>query len=969
MTASWFSPPLPARVAASRHLPLVGRRVELETLESLWSEVEQARRQLVLIGGEPGAGKSRLMAEVAGALHDSGATVLVGTCSADGGVPYQPFSEILNHLFASIPESSAVALLGDDGPELLRLSSEVARLRPDFAEPGADGRDVRRDLFDAVANLFRTLAEHRPLALIFDDLHWAQRPTLALLEHVVQECPDARMLIMATFRTTAPDRSDEFAARIAELHRFEGVRRLDLSGLDTNAIAQYVSLRSGMPVRAALTPAALLRDRTGGNPFFLRELWTDLEGQGGVTALRFAPRVPASIADSIAARIAGLGQEVRGVIELAAVLGDPFDLATLLAASEAAAGPTLAFVDQATAVGLIEAVDLDRGLYSFVHALTREAVIDRMPASRRQILHAQAAEAIERRPLDPSIVPRLAHHCLAAHLLGFGDRALRYSRQAAHLAERSLAFEDAAVWFERAAALPECDPSERAELLLAAAGDYVQACAFAQARAIYERLAATAEPSVWLAAAMGFEDASWRPGLLGSRAADLLSSALEAIELDEHDERYVRALASLGRALAIAGETARAQAVGARAIELARDLGDDATLAHALTASLWHGTAPEVAELQLERTAEVYVMARQGYVYETLGSAVNFRAMVSYLCGLPDVLEESVAESQAAADATGQPYYRYVHFCLAHSGAFRRGNFAEAEQWADETLKETDAFGDNMTEGPYSVQMFMLRRETGGLERFRPYLDGSETLTGRWVPGLLALYTELGQEAGVRRTLRHLVAGNLDARTAEAQWPMELAFMAEGALLVEDAEVLRILRPLLAVYAGMNLMNGTLIATFGSGDRFLARIAAALGDHAAAERHFAAALEMDQRMRSVVHVAETLAHYARFEAVIGHSGRARDLAEQARDLAEPIGQARVLRVLDALAAPAGPDGLTDREVEVLRLLAAGLSNQEIGTRLHISANTAANHVRSILMKTGAANRTQAAMYAAQHQLV
>ena len=125
MTASWFSPPLPARVAASRHLPLVGRRVELETLESLWSEVEQARRQLVLIGGEPGAGKSRLMAEVAGALHDSGATVLVGTCSADGGVPYQPFSEILNHVFASIPEST-IAIVGAWGAGLVAVPQSFA---------------------------------------------------------------------------------------------------------------------------------------------------------------------------------------------------------------------------------------------------------------------------------------------------------------------------------------------------------------------------------------------------------------------------------------------------------------------------------------------------------------------------------------------------------------------------------------------------------------------------------------------------------------------------------------------------------------------------------------------------------------------------------------------------------------------------------------------------------------------------
>ncbi|HUA94540.1 MAG TPA: LuxR C-terminal-related transcriptional regulator, partial [Acidimicrobiales bacterium] len=141
------------------------------------------------------------------------------------------------------------------------------------------------------------------------------------------------------------------------------------------------------------------------------------------------------------------------------------------------------------------------------------------------------------------------------------------------------------------------------------------------------------------------------------------------------------------------------------------------------------------------------------------------------------------------------------------------------------------------------------------------------------------------------------------------------------------------------------------------------------GEHDAAEECFGAALDMDHRMRSVVHVAETLAYTARFAAAAGQGERAARLAREACDLAEPIGQRRVVQLLLGVGTPEGPDGLTERELEVLRLLATGLSNQEIGSRLHISGNTAANHVRSILMKTGAANRTQAAMYAAQRQLV
>jgi len=949
----------------------VGRRLELETLERLWAEVVQGRRQVLFVGGEPGAGKTRLIAEVAGALHDNDVTVLVGTSSPDAGIPYQPFAEMLDHLFATT-EAGALAHLVERGvPELQRLSSEVVRHSPDLEQDGAEAGEVRRDLFDAVARLFRRLSEERPLALILDDLNWAQLPTLALLEHVVQACPEARLLVLAAFRTTAPDRSDEVATQVAELHRLEGVRRLDLSGLDTDAIAEYVSLRSGLPLRAARAPAALLRDRTGGNPFFLRELWADLERRGGVSALRFAQGVPASIGDTLATRVAGLGEEVQRIIELAAVLGDTFDLATLLAAGEADHAQTMAFVDSAMAVGLIEVVEPDGSLYSFVHALTRQAVVDRMPSSRRTLLHARAAEALERQPPHASLVPRLAHHYLAAHILGFDEEALRYSREAGELAARSLAFEEAAMWFERAASLPECVPAVRTEMLLAAAAAHVRASRFPAARDIYESLDAIAEPPLRLAAAMGFEDASWRPGLVGPRAADLLSSALEECRLDQDDPRYVQALGSLGRALALAGETVRARQVGSRAIDLARRLGDDATLLHTLTTSMWHGTTPDAADLQLERTAEVRRMARERRDFEVLGSVVNFTAMVSYLVGKPDELAEAIPDGHRSVQATGQPYYRHVYCCLAHSVAFLRGDFDEAERWAAETLKQNDSFDEEVAEGPHAVQMFMIRRQTDALARFRPFFDGREAFARRWVPGLLALYTELGVESGIRRALQHLMNRNLAAHTDEAQWPMELVFMVEGALAVHDSDAVRALRPLLAEYAGMNLVSGTLIATFGSTERFLGRVAAHLGDHAAAERCFVAALEMDRRMRSVVHVAETLAHHALFAGAVGQPDRARDLARQAREIAEPIGQLRVLRLLETLEGTQpspGPDGLTERELEVLRLLATGLSNQEIGAHLHISGNTAANHVRSILIKTGAANRTQAAMYAAHHQL-
>ena len=174
-----------------------------------------------------------------------------------------------------------------------------------------------------------------------------------MLEHVLIGCADVRMLVVATFRTTEPDRSDELVTRLAELHRFDGVRRLDLAGLDTEAIAEFVRRTQQLTPASARTAAALLRDKTGGNPFFLTELCNDLEIRGGIATLSAQQTVPASIGDAIARRLGGLGPGVREVIEQAAVLGETFDLPALIATSETDLAATLAAIDSAEALGLI----------------------------------------------------------------------------------------------------------------------------------------------------------------------------------------------------------------------------------------------------------------------------------------------------------------------------------------------------------------------------------------------------------------------------------------------------------------------------------------------------------------------------------------------------------------------------------------------------------------------------------------
>lgn len=966
---TWARPPVPARLVASARVPLVGRRNELAAFEEVWTAVAAGARQAVFVGGEPGAGKSRLLAEVATVLAQHDAVVLMGGSAADYGVPYQPFVEMLDHLFAASAPGSLDHLV-DGAVELTRLAPDLARHLPGVRVAEEQTGEVRSDLFDAIAALFRSLADERPVVLVFDDLQWAQPPTLALLSHVISATAGARLLVLAAFRTTAPDRSEDLISTIAELYRLEGVRRIDLPGLGTDDIAEYL-VRLGGASPAARASAPLLRDQTGGNPFFLRELWRELRQRGGVSAIRSGHvRAPRSVGDTLERRLAGLSPAIREVVEVAAVAGDVFEVATVVAAGGIEPPQVLAAVDAASAIGLIEPAADGAGDYAFVHALSRRAVLDRLTPSRLAGLHARCATALEPRGTEPHVIPRLANHYLRCHILGYGRQAVHYAGEAGRLAEQSLAFEEAAVWFERAAAVPEAEPGRRTELLFAAAANHVAAGRFAQAREIYHELATSGAPETRLAAAMGYEDASFRPGRPGSRQADLLIGALEAAKPAADDPRYIAALASLSRAYTFAGEVAKARQVGSRAIELARTNGDENLLSHALGTSLWYGLAPDQVDLQLQRSMEVAERARAAGDYLMFGYAAQFRAIAGYVQGRPDDLDAGTRDLDRAAAASGhQPFFEYVAGCLKQGRSFLRGDLAGAERQTQELAELGQAFGPDDVEGAYGLQTFMLHRETGRLDQVRHLVSGDEPVRGHWPPALLALYTELGLEHGMRRLLPHVLSMMDEDRTAGTQWPSELVFTTEAALTLGDADALARLQPYLARYAGKNLVTGELVASFGAADRYLGRVAAQRGDDAGAERCFRSALAMDEAMGSVVHAAETLLHHGLHLLTTGDDARAWQLLGRARQIAEPIGQARVLNQIPDMPARVGPDGLSDREVEVLRLLAGGLSNREIGERLYISTNTAANHVRSILMKTGAANRTQAAIYAADNHLV
>ena len=967
----WDAPPLPARAAGKAKPVFVGRAAETAAAEQGWTAVRSGARELIFIGGEPGAGKSRLVEELAGALHRRGAVVLIGTCSPEPGPPYEPFAECLEQLLGGTAEGVLAEYLRGSARELLRLTPLVRRHRPDLPPPPGDDSDYRRELFDAVTDLLRSVGQVRPVVCVLEDLHWAGMPTLQLLSHVTQHSAQSRLLLLCTHRTTAPDRSDELTYAIADLYRLDGVRRIDLPGLSADEVAQYLVAEGGLPVRRAREYATVLRDQTGGNPFFLRETWRDIVARGAAQMRPSAPLAPVSIRDTLQRRLSRLALHEREMLETAAVLGDGGAVQILVAACGGDPGEALSALDTAARFGLVDAEELTRGRVAFPHTLTRQAVLDLVSPSRRALLHARVGEVLQTSGLDsPQVVRQLAYHFARASALGYGGKAAEYLALSAREAERSLAFEDAAAWYTQAAELLNGPESEREELRFAAARSCVRAGDTAGARNLYLQLGDSRDPGVRLRAAVGYEDAIWRPGLPGADACALLRRALDDMPADPDDPGYVRALASLGRAMAFVGDD-RARRVGEQALEFARRLGDKRLLIHALQAMLWHAVTPGSTDGQLCVAVELAPLARESEDWEALGIAAIFRAAIAYAHADPDTWSDAVADLDRAVRGSGQPLMVYLRGCSDYAHAFLRGDFATAERVAEDLLEVGRSFGPDDTEGPYGLQMYMVRRETGALEAVRPLVDVVRQAHATWEPGLLALYTELGLTGPAQSLLHRLLESSDVSQSRQPWWGQRtsvLVFLAEAAVALRDTDAARQLRPLLAPFTGRQLIAGHFVALFGPADAYLASLDSVLGDDESAERLFERALTQNRLLGSVVHRAAILAAWADHMRSRGDlSRRYKQMRDEARRLAASTGQARLIHMLDTPTEHAA--GLTAREIDVLRLISRGRSNRDIAAELKITENTAANHVRSILIKTGAANRTQVAMMAVSRRWV
>jgi tetratricopeptide (TPR) repeat protein len=848
----------PAPLATEeRRTPFVGRRLVMERLAERYARVQDAEPQFVTLAGEPGVGKTRVAAEFARRAHADGATILYGRSDAESIVPYQPFITAIQHYLADAGE----ALARDLDLELAELGRFIPGLRRDarsLVEPLVVEADAKRyRLFQAVTRVLAFIAAERPVVLILDDLHWADTSTALLLRHVVQQLHDVRLLLLGTMRDSEPLRAGDLEQLLARLRPQGSFERIAVGGFDASETAALVAEHDIGACSEDFIDG--LQHATAGNPLFIRETLKSLseldaaEGVVSAQTLRLIG-VPEGAKDLIAQRVLRLAELAREVLAVACVVGGEFDVRVLEALLAKPADEIIASLEEAGAAGLVREADEGIDRFVFAHALVRDALLERHSTSRRVRLHFRIGEALELLGRSAATNPaELARHFYSSRHVDGGDKAIRYSVQAAEAAERALAHEDAAEHYRRAlevlAGQAPPDEGRRCDLLVAL-GAVERRQGAATARATFARAAELARRERLAEqlgrAALGFAGRYTEAGIVDGPAIALLEEALEALG-DVDSTLCAELMARLADALHFA-DPGRTNELSLRALVMAREIGDTRTLVAALESR--HTALLHIAHLdeRLRLSEEFLELAEDVGERELEGLGLHWR--IYDLLEASDVVNARREHQALAALATQLRQPLYQHFAVGWEVVWAQmaGRISESEERAREAFELGMQAQARDAQTVYAIQVVALRRREGRLSDQVAVIEAAIEKH----PSLVAWRAVL--------PLAHLATGNHDEAVAEFErlaandfaavpgdmfWFTAMCILAETSALLGDEERAWILYEKLSPFRHRNVQV-TQAAFWGSSERFLGLLAASLGRWELAGGHFVAAIAKNE---------------------------------------------------------------------------------------------------------------------------
>lgn len=909
--------PLPAELARrpSGRSRFVGRTAEVDQLRSMWISAADGQRRLAFASGEPGIGKSRLAAEFATTVHAEGAVVLSGRSFAESIVPYQPFVEALRQFVADCDPRDLETQLGPDPAPLVRLVPELAtRLALDATdEPEAD---ERFRLFEAVAALVSAISLSSPVLLVLDDLQWADPATLLLLKHVVLDPRPASVLVLGLYRDTEVGTTHPLTSLQADLERDIPVGRVQLGGLEERDVATMLGEMIGWSPPAAVAEG--LRSDTEGNPFFLQEVIAHLDesgvasdhvriSQGHLVAREIG--VPPRVRDFVVRRIQRLSPGALEALGVAAIVGTEFTLDVLATVLAAEPDDIVDVLDDAVEARLLTEVSGRTGTYAFAHALIQHGLQEGHGANRRAALHTRVAEAIEAlRPDDPATLSDLARH-YALSTGRYAEKVVYYGSAAGDRALEQLAYEDAIEEYTRAldglTLLTDADDIARADLLVrlgearVRAGDKDWHQSYLSA---VELCVGDGASEVLARAALGYGGPTGFGGVfhLFQRADDVLVDLLEralAARPGDDDPIRVRLLGRLASALYWTEDRERILGLSEEALDIARRLGEPATLAHALQSrhvALW---GPDHLS-ELRRLAEEMLALAQALDDRDLQVAAYIWLLGDVLETDPiEVMEVYLRECTRLVRKLRQPYHLATVEATHAMQALLEGRFDDVVVRSQQALDLARGMSTTYGEISYQVQMTMLQLDLGGLDD--EGLDGLVTAVARspspaWRSLLALAYATLHRDEDCAAELTHFDAESLSGIPRDCMWTDTMGMLAQAAAAVGDARLARPLYELLLPFAELNCTSGAVLVNLGPISRFLGMLATTFGELDAALGHLEHALARSHALSSPPLVARTQVDMARAllaRRAEGDDARARSLLERAHETATELGMA------------------------------------------------------------------------------